>query len=550
MSEQSGNTKKKEHGPSGYVQIATRMQMSTLEKTGTVAQKGLYILAAVLIVVTTALSLTESNVCSEAFGVLVPRTRIQIIRTAVDGTVDRYLVADGQKVKQGDPLILLNKIRATSDLDKQQQQLESLQVQRDEHQQASKALQNIISNPRRLAGISAALPEADRIVGEVYSAKKALDRAIYDATANSSAADLSRTSEMSGLLVEKKSMEAGREARHQAVAVRTNEHAALARKLQSRVKLLERELSKSQAVLAEQKASLADANSELEIFQKGLKLGVASGVKYLNVQSYVHQREYAVLQTETQIASTEQQLGAAKMDLNAAGSSYKADRADMMAAIKSDDAKIIGVPLSINNTAKELDTKEAAFNVASYHARAHLAKEVTEMDTLDRKISEATASIELLKQLMRERVIKSPIDGIVSQRSHLAPAEMVERGQELMSVVPSGGQLLVRAHVRSADIGFVKVGQDARLRFEAFPCEEFGVNNGKVEQVGAYPEVTKKDQKKISTYRVDISPQHDWIGNGAHRAELKIGMNVRADIVVRKRSMLMLLLAPFFKTDS
>lgn len=534
-----------------YNRVAARTQLAMLDRSGLVARQALYFLAVLLVGSVLWASLAESDICAEALGQLVPRTRLQIIRPAVDGTIEKYLVNDGQAVKKGDTLVLLNRVRAEADLNKQRQDLAILQTQRREHTKAKDALEQIIADPHRLLSNSEpGVPEADRIAGEVYASSKALERAAYDATISKNDADRPGASELSGLLAERTRMIAGRASRVQAVNARAAEQAALLKRLRASIEMLESENRRSRTVLSEEESSLNDAKRELAIYEKGVKLGVASGVKYLDVQNYVHQREYAVLQTKTHLADLEQQLKAAKLDYDGAKMSFSADQAEMLAAVRADDAKIIGVPLAMSDTTRELHSKRASFNVALYHAKARLAKELTELDKLERKISESTAAIDLLEQMLAERVIRSPLDGVVSQCTHLAPGEMVERGQELMTVVPSDKQLLVRSHVKSTDIGFVKPGQFVRLRFDAFPCEEFGVVSGKVERIDNYPEPQEEQDRRVSTYRVDIVPGQDWIANGSNHIDLKIGMDVHADIVVRKRSILMLLLAPFFHIDS
>lgn len=536
--------------PTHYNQVATRMQLATLGKAGEFARRALYVLAFVLAATVIWAALAESDVCAESVGELVPKIRLQVVRTAVDGTMDKYLVTDGQSVRKGQTLVLLNRTRAEADLEKQKQHLAVLQIERKVHQQAKDRLEEIIANPEKLASsVASGLPEANQLAGEVYASKKALDQAVYDATATATSG-LHNTPIVSDLLSEKQRMVAGRSARERAIAERTSEHSAMIQKLHSRVSLIETDSSKTKAILAEQEAALVDAKSELSIYEKGKVLGVASGVKFLDVQNYLHQRQFAVIQTKTRLAEQEQQLESAKLDLESARANYHADRADMEAALKADDARIIGVPLQINDTARNVNTKRAEYKVALYHAKARLTKELSELDNLDRKIGEETALIESLEYILSERVITSPINGVVSQCSHLAPGELVERGRELMTIVPEDKSLLVRAHVRSTDIGFVKPEQNVRLRFEAYPCEEFGIVHGTVSRVENYPEPTEEEKKKESTYRVNIIPAQDWIGNGSRRAELKIGMAAHGDIVVRKRSMLMLFFAPFFKLNS
>jgi hemolysin D len=52
-------------------------------------------------------------------------------------------------------------------------------------------------------------------------------------------------------------------------------------------------------------------------------------------------------------------------------------------------------------------------------------------------------------------------------------------------VTPNEGPLQVEALVANLDIGFVKIGQDAAVKVDAFPFTRFGVAHGKVAQIAS-----------------------------------------------------------------
>src|SRR5262249_37421083 len=141
---------------------------------------------------------------------------------------------------------------------------------------------------------------------------------------------------------------------------------------------------------------------------------VASEVKFLEVQNYMHQREFAVAQQKLQITQLEQELQAAKVDLDASGIAYNADQADMGAGVAGEEIRMSSVPVSMNETERSLWQKQAAYEVASYHARSQYAKEQREIDDLQDKIAECVAAIRVLKAELAEKYIRAPLDGIVS----------------------------------------------------------------------------------------------------------------------------------------
>ena len=73
--------------------------------------------------------------------------------------------------------------------------------------------------------------------------------------------------------------------------------------------------------------------------------------------------------------------------------------------------------------------------------------------------------------------------------------QVVTTGQQLIVITPSGGKLQVEALVANLDIGFVKPGQEAVIKVDAFPFTRFGVLHGKVVKI-ASGAIAEQDAKR------------------------------------------------------
>ena len=62
-------------------------------------------------------------------------------------------------------------------------------------------------------------------------------------------------------------------------------------------------------------------------------------------------------------------------------------------------------------------------------------------------------------------------------------------------ITPNGGKLQVEALVANLDIGFVKLGQEAVIKVDAFPFTRFGVLHGKVVKI-ASAAIAEQDAKR------------------------------------------------------
>ena len=79
--------------------------------------------------------------------------------------------------------------------------------------------------------------------------------------------------------------------------------------------------------------------------------------------------------------------------------------------------------------------------------------------------------------------LNAPIDGVVQQTAVTTVGQVVTTGQQLAVITPDGGKLQVEALVANLDIGFVKLGQTAVIKVDAFPFTRFGALHGKVVKI-------------------------------------------------------------------
>jgi hemolysin D len=89
----------------------------------------------------------------------------------------------------------------------------------------------------------------------------------------------------------------------------------------------------------------------------------------------------------------------------------------------------------------------------------------------------------------------APIGGVVQQTAVTTIGQVVTTGQQLAAITPNGGKLQVEALVANLDIGFVKLGQPAVVKVDAFPFTRFGALRGKVVKI-ASGAIAEQDAKR------------------------------------------------------
>ncbi|MEM9822444.1 MAG: HlyD family efflux transporter periplasmic adaptor subunit [Bacteroidota bacterium] len=144
---------------------------------------------------------------------------------------------------------------------------------------------------------------------------------------------------------------------------------------------------------------------------------------------------------------------------------------------------------------------------------------------LNESINRLKSKIEDWRQ---KHLITSPVDGIVSFHSYWNDQQFVVAGEEVMSIVPVGGDSIIgEVNMPSIGSGKVKVGQDVIIKFDGFPHEEYGSVRGKVLSKSLVP----KDRK----YRVIVEMPNGLMTS--HKKELPFSQKMlgQAEIITEKK---------------
>ena len=94
---------------------------------------------------------------------------------------------------------------------------------------------------------------------------------------------------------------------------------------------------------------------------------------------------------------------------------------------------------------------------------------------------------------MRNLVVRAPVDGVVQELAVTSAGQSVGSNQPLLKLVPTGGGLVIEARVDNRDIGYVRVGQPAKVKVQAYDFLRFGTLAGTVERIAADAVVDPRD---------------------------------------------------------
>jgi membrane fusion protein len=151
----------------------------------------------------------------------------------------------------------------------------------------------------------------------------------------------------------------------------------------------------------------------------------------------------------------------------------------------------------------------------------------------------------------RAYIIRAPIAGQISllQASVGQPANP-QRLQ--LQIVPGDSRLQAELFVPTRAIGFVEVGQNVRILYDAFPYQHFGTYSGRIIKVSQTVLMSSDIPTPVTltepAYKVIIALDRPDIDAYGKKIVLQPDMLLRADIILERRTLMDWILNPLLNT--
>jgi len=159
---------------------------------------------------------------------------------------------------------------------------------------------------------------------------------------------------------------------------------------------------------------------------------------------------------------------------------------------------------------------------------------------LTKQVDQIRARLEEVKRALLNSVIRAPKSGTVIVSNLRHAQQVIRSGEVWAQIAPSQGDLQGKLGGPSSDVGNIKANQPAYLRIAGCPYPEFGVLQARVLTISAdtISPSAGDDGRSPSGFQVSLKPSTKPLTNGDRRCALRHGMDVQADIVTRKTTIL------------
>jgi adhesin transport system membrane fusion protein len=179
-------------------------------------------------------------------------------------------------------------------------------------------------------------------------------------------------------------------------------------------------------------------------------------------------------------------------------------------------------------------------------AASDLAKSQTELASLDEQMAGR-------RDVLARTTLKSPVRGLVKNIRSNTVGGIVGPGAPIMEIVPIGNQTLVEARVKPSEIGFLQVGQVAKVKLSSYDYTVYGGLEGVIEEISpdaiGDPDRAGAGAGQDATYyRVMLRVRSNSLHEKGKPLAVLPGMTGSAEVRIGERSVLNFLLRPMIKS--
>lgn len=203
-------------------------------------------------------------------------------------------------------------------------------------------------------------------------------------------------------------------------------------------------------------------------------------------------------------------------------------------SLNSAQQRINRLNAELSAARRELTDQRASF-------RSQALSELSEVKT---QIAAFTQSLRAASDRVDRTELKAPVDGVVKTVHIKTLGGIVEPAKPLVEIVPVDEALKITARIAPADIAFIDVGQDVKVKITAYDPQRFGSLEGRLTRISAD---TVQDQEGQFFFEVDVETDKSFLGSDSIPLPIIPGMQAEVEVITGDRSVMEYLIKPLLR---
>jgi hemolysin D len=445
----------------------------------------LYFLVAFVSMILPWMILSKVDETGTATGRIEPKDKTIRLDAAVAGTVAEIRVKEGDSVKAGQTLLLLESELVKSELRQAQDKLEG-QLNR---------LSQLKSSKNQL--IVSLTTQQQQNQSQKLEKQTQIDQAQQNILALKNAYELQKDERLS--------------------------------QVNQAQQTLKNSLTASQLV----ESSLASSQREVQRYSKLNKTGVVPEINLVEKQDIAKDKQKLYEQTKSDIQQ-------AKLRLAEQQSSYERN-------LRQANADIEQAKLRLQEQERGYQTLTRSGQLAVLKIAEQQKNLDTDITFLKSDIAQSKSQIDSLKFQLGQRELKAPVSGILFQLPIQKAGSVVQLGTMVAEIASTNSPLIIRAQMATTESGSLRTGLPVKFKFDAYPFQDYGVLAGELIKISPNTVEVDTPNGKVAAYNLEIAIKQNCIPSADKCIPLRPGDTATAEVIVRHRRIIDFLIDPFKK---
>ncbi|NJM72744.1 MAG: HlyD family efflux transporter periplasmic adaptor subunit [Scytonema sp. RU_4_4] len=291
------------------------------------------------------------------------------------------------------------------------------------------------------------------------------------------------------------------------------------------------ESSKAAYKLAEVRFQ-ADAE-KVPRYQKAYEDGAISQDRFKEVEQSQKENQERLVQAHTEISQAHSSLQEQQSSYERALHQAKSDIQQAELRLQEEQRSYQG--LTHTGKLAQLKTEE------------QLKEQQSQINALQSEIAQTNSQITSLKIQLQQRIVRSPIDGVIFELPVTKPGAVLQAGQRVAQIAPKKTSVVLKAKMPNEHSGFLKVGMPVKIKFDAYPFQDYGIVHGRVTWISPDSKVHQTSLGDVNTFELEIAIPLPYVQSGHKRIPLTPGQTATAEVIIRQRRVIDYVLDPFKK---
>ncbi len=287
----------------------------------------------------------------------------------------------------------------------------------------------------------------------------------------------------------------------------------------------------SQTALNSAQKVLAKAEKEIERYRQAWREGVIAEVQVVEQENAIVERQQAFDQAQSEVQQAQLRL--------------TEQRNNYAQVVRQAESDIEEAQLRLQEQQKGEGTLNHTGKLAILKSQEQLKNTETEIATLTTEVAQSVSQIASTQYELNQHVLKAPVRGTVFDLPIQKSGEVLQPGDTVAEIAPEDSPLVVTAQMATGESGSLVTGMSVKLKFDAYPFQDYGVVPGKLTAISPTSKITETEQGEVANYNLEIELERDCLPKGDQCIPLRPGDTVTAEVIVRQRRIMDFILDPF-----